>query len=405
MQQEQFILPGGVTVRDPQGNRYVIESVLGKGELGAVYLVRERDNTHNLFALKEVINPNKDDRERFAFEAEVLKRLSHKALPRVYHVFENDRLKRVYLLMDYIDGMNLEILRGQQPEKCFPLSLVLNFMAPIVDALTYLHTQEPPIVHRDIKPANIIIPTGEGEAMVVDFGSAKEYIVGMATTFVDRRSAGYAALEQYKTGTNPATDIYGLGATFYTLLTGLVPIDAPTRVVNVVSTGVDPLRPANQLKPAIPLVVGEALQRAMAIKVADRFKTVDEFWQKLASGWTSQVNTRQAPNTTQGNLPQTFSLRQAIQDASTEPLARNLQEGVNQVEERISGLSWWIKGQRGWLVLRILAGVFIILSIETAFFSYLLSYTLLVYCCIGILLLSIGVLLYDLFTRLRRSRK
>jgi hypothetical protein len=56
-------------------------------------------------------------------------------------------------------------------------------------------------------------------------------------------------------------------------------------------------------------------------------------------------------------------------------------------------------------VLRILAGVFIILSIETAFFSYLLSYTLLVYCCIGILLLSIGVLLYDLFTRLRRSRK
>ncbi len=115
MEQEQFILPEGVTVRDPQGNRYVIEDVLGKGVFGAVYLVRERGEEHNLFALKEVINPNKDDRERFAFEGEVLKRLNHKALPRVYRVFENDKLKRVYLLMDYIKGRDLEVLRGEQP--------------------------------------------------------------------------------------------------------------------------------------------------------------------------------------------------------------------------------------------------------------------------------------------------
>ncbi|HYU72424.1 MAG TPA: protein kinase, partial [Ktedonobacteraceae bacterium] len=178
MQQEQLILPKGVTVADSQGNRYVIGGVLGKGEFGAVYLVKERDKGHNLFALKEVINPNKDDRERFAFEGEVLKRLKHKALPRVHDVFENDKLKRVYLLMDYVGGQNLEVLRGEQPERCFSLPLVLVLMAPIVDALKYLHTQDPPIVHRDIKPANIIVPVGRGEAMLADFGSAKEYVPG-----------------------------------------------------------------------------------------------------------------------------------------------------------------------------------------------------------------------------------
>src|SRR5438876_10002621 len=92
VQQEPFILPQKVIVRDPQGNGYVIESILGKGEFGAVYLVRERGKTHNVFALKEVINPDKDARERFAFEGEVLKRLNHQALPRVHRVFENDKL-------------------------------------------------------------------------------------------------------------------------------------------------------------------------------------------------------------------------------------------------------------------------------------------------------------------------
>src|SRR3989442_6444085 len=155
VQQEQMTHKLGTTVRDPSGGRYVIEGLLGKGGFGAVYLVRKRRDRQRQFALKEVINPNKQDRERFIFEGEILKRLYHRALPRVYHAFENDRLKRVYLLMDYIQGWDLEALREGQPEQRFPLPLVLALMAPIVDAIMYLHRQDPPIVHRDIKPANI----------------------------------------------------------------------------------------------------------------------------------------------------------------------------------------------------------------------------------------------------------
>src|SRR5437870_5359258 len=150
MQQEQTTLPVGATIRSPYGDRYLIEGFLGMGGFGAVYLVRDRRVKQCLFALKEVIDPKKRDREHFIFEAEILKRLDHRALPHVYQVFEHGKLKRVYILMDYIKGKNLETLRQEQAEWRFSLPLVLVLMAPIVDALIYLHHQDPPIVHRDI---------------------------------------------------------------------------------------------------------------------------------------------------------------------------------------------------------------------------------------------------------------
>jgi serine/threonine protein kinase len=380
VQQEQFILPENVTVRDPQGNRYVIEGVLGKGEFGAVYLVRERGEKHHLFALKEVINPNKSDRERFAFEGEVLKRLNHKALPRVHRVFENDKLKRVYLLMDYIKGRNLEVLRREQPGKCFSLPLVLVLMAPIVDALMYLHTQDPPIVHRDIKPANIIVPVGGGEAMLADFGSAKEYVPGTATTIIDRRSPGYAAPEQYRTGTNPSTDIYGLGATLYVLLTGSAPIDAPSRVIGSLNAGVDPLTPANLLKPTVPLAVAQALQRAMSIKIADRFETVEEFWQVFMAHGTQQI-----PQITSIDLSQPSPPEPDIEDSGPEsPQKEQIAPHAKKRE-----------------ALRIFAGFLVMVAIGIAFFSYLRGFTVLLLCCLGVLLLSLGALLHDFSSRAR----
>src|SRR5712691_2604299 len=156
MQLEQLTLPVGVTVRDPAGDRYLIEGLLGEGGSGAVYLVSDRRERQRRFALKEVIDPNQRARERLTFEGEVLQRLKHRALPRVYRVFEQDKPKRLYLLMDYIAGQDLAVLQNEQPAHQFPLPLVLALLAPIVDALSYLHHQDPPIVHRDIKPANII---------------------------------------------------------------------------------------------------------------------------------------------------------------------------------------------------------------------------------------------------------
>ena len=281
-----MVLPVGATIQHPDGERYIVESLLGKGGFGAVYRVRDRNVKEQLFALKEVIDPNERDRERFTFEAEVLKRLNHRALPHVYRVFEYEKLKRVYMLMDYIEGQNLDILLGEQPERRFSMPLVLAVMKPIVDALIYLHSQNPPIVHRDIKPSNIIVSTRGGEAVLVDFGLAKEYIADNTTTIIRHGSPGYAAPEQYGSGTNPRTDIYGLGAALYTLLTGNIPIDAIARVTG--SKGIDPLIPVHLLVPSVSWANAMAIEKAMSISIDDRFHSVEDFWRELNSLPTQQ---------------------------------------------------------------------------------------------------------------------
>ena len=133
------MLPVGATVQDAYGSQYCIEKLLGKGGFGAVYLVSERDNKQRVFALKEVIDPSRQDRKRLLFERKVLRNLSNQALPRVDSVFESEDHRRVYLLMEYISGKDLEVLRKEQPEKRFPVATILEILAPIVDALIYLH--------------------------------------------------------------------------------------------------------------------------------------------------------------------------------------------------------------------------------------------------------------------------
>src|SRR6266849_5821947 len=185
MLQEQVTLPVGATVQvqSASGGIYCVEDLLGKGGFGAIYLVSEQRNRQRLFALKEVIGPNRQDRRRLQFESRVLKRLNHQALPRVYRLFEEESLRRVYLLMEYIRGKDLEILRQEQSGERFPLEMLLAILTPIVDALVYLHHQEPPILHRDVKPANIIVPPDSGGiATLVDFGTAKEYLPENTTT-------------------------------------------------------------------------------------------------------------------------------------------------------------------------------------------------------------------------------
>jgi eukaryotic-like serine/threonine-protein kinase len=277
------LLPMGSIIKE----RYIVEDLLGQGGFGAVYLVKDARVRGNMFALKEVVDPDRKDRERFLFEAELLKRLEHRALPRVYRIFD-DNEQRAYMLMDYIQGSNLEMLRQQQLGKRFPLSEVLALMAPIVDAIAYLHNQNPPVIHRDIKPSNIIAPISGDDAVLVDFGIAKEHSPDTTTTAIRRCSPGYAAPEQYGIGTSTLTDIYGLGATFYTLLTGTVPTDALHRITELNSTGNDPLIPIRKLAPDVPPHIASIIHRALSLNGGDRFSTVDRFWQAMNGSSASQ---------------------------------------------------------------------------------------------------------------------
>ena len=291
----------GTIIRDQNQDSFRVEALLGQGGFGAVYLVREEHHNGALFALKEVMNTNKHERDRF--EGELLKKLEHQALPRVHNAYRifDDRDDRTYLLMDYIKGANLEVLRLEQPQARISLPQVLTIMAPIVDAVAHLHKQNPPIIHRDIKPENIIVPAASNEAVLVDFGLAKEYVTDRTTTIIRHGTPGYAAPEQYVGGTNPRTDVYGLGATLYTLLTGFVPVDALQRLTE--ERSIDPLLPVNQLLPTIPLSVARDIKHAMALSSKDRFSTIEEFWGELYKHATQ--NEESAPEIVSDELPMT----------------------------------------------------------------------------------------------------
>lgn len=304
----------GTIIQDQNQERYVVEAVLGRGGFGAVYLVREKKNNGALVALKEVINFNEREWDRAAFEGELLKKLEHRALPHVYHAFRvfDGRGDRAYLLMDYIKGANLEMLRLEQPQERIPLPQVLTIMEPIVHAVAYLHQQDPPIVHRDIKPDNIIVPAASNEAVLVDFGLAKEYIPDRTTTIIRHGTHGYAAPEQYVGGTNPRTDIYGFGATLYTLLTGVIPVDALQRLAEEKS--IDPLLPVNLLVPAIPSSVARDINRAMALSSKDRFSTIEEFWRTLYNH--ANQGEESTPEIVSDEQPEPEALdEQAVEDA------------------------------------------------------------------------------------------
>ncbi len=278
MTQETQTLPGGTVIQGTNGARYIVEELLGTGGFSAVYRIQDR-RTKRVFALKEIINAYDRDRRHLIIEAQLLKRQQHPALPKVYQVFEDVKRNRIYLLMDYIEGKDLETLRRERPEQRFSLAVALTLMAPIVDAICYLHRQRPPIIHRDVKPANIIVPSGAGKPYLVDFGLAKEYTEDKTTNIFRYGTPGYAAPEQYGQGTNLSTDIYGLGATFYTILTGQVPPDALARSLNKEQD--DPLQAADQIYATIPGSVAAVLERAMRLHYAERFASVEEFWREL----------------------------------------------------------------------------------------------------------------------------
>jgi len=277
VQKVQAILPIGTVLN----GRYIVESLLGKGGFGNVYLARDQRDKQKLFVLAELINPKEQEGYRFTLQYVLSPPLHHRALPRTQDVFTDDKLGRTCLLMNYSEEPHLEILRLQQPEQRFPLPQVMTLMAPIMSAVSHLHHQHPPVLHQNIKPASIIVPRTTGEPVLVILRIVKEQ--GSTTNPIPYFAPCYGAIEQYSGEVSTRTDIYGLGATFYLLLTGNVPPDALYRSTQLNSTGIDLLKPVNEVVPTILPFTADAIQQAMALEDDHRFSSVEQFREALWS--------------------------------------------------------------------------------------------------------------------------
>ena len=251
-------------------NRYRIVRMLGQGGFGAVY--RAWDMTFDLpCAIKENTEASQDAWRQFEREARMLRILRHPNLPKVTDYFYLPDQGQ-YLVMDYIEGEDLQSKLDTAGMAGLPESQVLPWMIQACEALDYLHRQNPPVIHRDVKPANIKI-TPEGQAVLVDFGIAKVYDPQSSTTRGARAvTPGFAPVEQYGQGkTDPRTDVYALGATLYALLTGQPPVESVARTLR------DPLVPPRQLRPSISQQTSDAIWRAMQMNPGQRFQSVAEF--------------------------------------------------------------------------------------------------------------------------------
>ena len=252
-------------------NRYRIVNLLGQGGFGAVYRAWDV-NLKRPCAVKENLDTSPEAQAQFEREALILAGLIHPNLARVTdHFFVPDQGQ--YLVMDFVEG---EDLHQMIESSGGPISEqdAVRWVSQVCDALSYMHTQQPPIIHRDIKPANIKV-TPEGKAMLVDFGIAKIYDPKLRTTVGARAvTPGYSPPEQYGQGkTDLRSDIFALGATMYTMLTARVPPDS----VDVLTDSQPLPEPVHEINPDVSLQVSEAVGKAMQVKREKRFDDAAQF--------------------------------------------------------------------------------------------------------------------------------
>ena len=161
---------------------------LGQGGMGDLF--KGRKAGLDVPVVVKVIKTNLKGRLDERQEAEILKGLKHKYLPRIYDVIEN-KDGFIYTIMDYIPGENLKdyVKRtGRVDQKT-----AFRWACQLCEVVAYLHEQTPAIIHSDIKPGNVMI-TPEGDVCLIDFNTSMEYRAGLTAI---GKTKGYAAPEQY----------------------------------------------------------------------------------------------------------------------------------------------------------------------------------------------------------------
>ncbi len=216
-------------------------------------------------ALKECHFVEEALRRQFEREARLLARLRHPAMTKVIDHFNEGPGQ--FLVMEFIPGVDLsEMIQARRVP--FTQAEVMTWADQLLDALDYLHTQQPPIIHRDIKPHNLKL-TSRGQIILLDFGLAKGYLGNVSrittTGSIFGYTPTYAPLEQIQgAGTDQRSDLYSLAATLYHLLTLRPPPDALTRVTDVTNDQPDPLQRVSALNAAVGDAVSEVIRRAMS---------------------------------------------------------------------------------------------------------------------------------------------
>lgn len=278
-------LPPGTRLAD-----YEIVRVLGEGGFGIVYLAFDHA-LHRHVAIKEYMPSalamrgadlgvslraeRHQDTYRlglksFINEARFLAQFDHPALVKVHRYWEQNRT--AYTAMQYYQGRTVKQIVADTPQ-LVDQAWCLRLLGNILQALDMLHGAQ--IVHRDVSPDNIIVQSN-GDAVLLDFGSARQVIGDMTRGLTVILKPGYAPVEQYAGDASleqgPYTDLYALAAVMLFAITGKAPASSIARMIQ------DPLLPlAGQALPGYSLPFLAAIDNGVAVLAQDRPQTVDAF--------------------------------------------------------------------------------------------------------------------------------
>jgi serine/threonine protein kinase len=286
------VLPAGCRLKE-----FVIESTLGHGSFGIVYLARD-EQLYRQVAIKEFMPGAlaarrngfsvvvKSERYRATFqaglrnfvnEARLLARFDHPALVKVYRFWEQNGT--AYMVMPYYRGQTLkEWLRAQGAP--VPEGRLLRIVDAVLEPLERLHAEN--VFHRDVAPDNILMLEG-GQPVLLDLGAARQIIGDMTQALTVFLKPGYAPFEQYgevpSMRQGPWTDIYAVAAVMYFAVVSKPPEPSVGRMIR------DELRPLRSLAEGMysPGFLS-AIDRALAPRPEDRPASVAEFRRSLGIG-------------------------------------------------------------------------------------------------------------------------
>lgn len=213
--------------------KYKVLNKIGQGGMSVVYLAMN-EKANKQWAIKEVRKDGVKDyevvKQGLIVETDLLKKLNHPNLPSIIDVIDSD--DTFLIVMDYIEGKPLlDYVENNGPQR---QEDVIEWSKQLCDVMGYLHSREPAIIYRDLKPGNIMLRP-DGRIMLIDFGTAREFKERNIADTVCLGTIGYAAPEQFggHGQTDARTDIYGLGATMYHLITGTSPCDPPYKILPI----------------------------------------------------------------------------------------------------------------------------------------------------------------------------
>ncbi|BBD68345.1 serine/threonine protein kinase [Nostoc commune NIES-4072] len=259
-----------------QDGKYTLIQEIGRGGFGITFKATHHYLGHEVVmkTINERLRQHPDFAKferQFQDEARRLATCIHPNIVRVSDFFVEAGLP--YMVMEYIPGETLGdafVLPGIP----LPEATAIHYIRQIGAALQVVHNNG--LLHRDVKPDNIILREGTQEVVLIDFGIAREFNGSVRQTHTGMVSEGYSPIEQYLTQAprTPATDVYGLAATLYALLTAQVPMPALLR-------DREQMPSPRELQPHLSASVNQAVMRGMAVESRFRPATVAEWLQLL----------------------------------------------------------------------------------------------------------------------------